>query len=81
MVGVGAPSLLEGGHSAPAMAAGESRLIRGRTKSAAPAAALSPPRPLARGGPAGSAGSVPGAVSPLHPLPGPLRSSAHSQNS
>lgn len=35
MVGVGVPSLLEGGHSAPAMAAGESRLLRGRTKSAA----------------------------------------------
>ena len=35
MVGVGVPSLLEGGHSAPAMAASESRLLRGRTKSAA----------------------------------------------
>ena len=47
-------------------------------KECGPAADPSPPRPLAQGGPAGS---VPGSVLPLHSLPGPLRSSAHSRNS
>lgn len=52
--------------------------LRGETKRAAGAAALSPPHPLALASPTRL---VPGAVLLLHPFAGPLGSSAGFQNS
>lgn len=57
--GVGVPSLLQGGHSIPAMAAGvlhaldhhQRKEFEGTQRVLPVAADLSPPRPLARGGP------------------------------